>query len=177
MPGSNHQVRVGDSLQPHVPNRYVRCGALTTVGGDIICLKCARTHVWIRTEDWHAPSDQLGQVWAYVPQQEAEVLPGTDVTMQQLDEMGPIEPDLIPLSVSLAAHQCWFPGCVLVGFQRCERRNCRRYACGAHSFSIFLPDGSMTAIWCSAHRKPMISNRYMPYRKKSCCKCGSDSNV
>eukprot|EP00971_Amphidinium_carterae_P114637 2271168-Amphidinium_carterae.1 len=96
-PGSNHQVRVGDSLLPPVPNQYVRCGALTTVGGDIICLKCARTNTWIRTEDWYAPSDQLGQVWTDVPQQEEEVIPGTEVTRQQLD-MEPLRPEHIRLA-------------------------------------------------------------------------------
>eukprot|EP00971_Amphidinium_carterae_P159426 3160372-Amphidinium_carterae.1 len=63
------------------------------------------------------------------------------------------------------------------GFRLCERRNCKKYACGAHSFSIFFPDGSLTAIWCSAHRRPNVTDKYLPFRKMSCCKCGSDSNI
>eukprot|EP00971_Amphidinium_carterae_P022712 447991-Amphidinium_carterae.2 len=80
-PGSNHQVRLGDRLEPHEPSRYVRCGATTTVGEDIICLKCARTNAWIRTEGWRASPDELGEVWSRVH----EVLPGTDITRQQLE--------------------------------------------------------------------------------------------
>eukprot|EP00971_Amphidinium_carterae_P192874 3827382-Amphidinium_carterae.1 len=50
----------------------------------------------------------------------------------------------------VGSHLCWFPGCSLQGFRQCKRRNCGRYACAAHSFSVFLPDGSLAAIWCSA---------------------------
>eukprot|EP00971_Amphidinium_carterae_P313849 6237530-Amphidinium_carterae.1 len=71
---------------------------MTTVGGDIICLKCARTNTWIRTEEWYAPTDQMGEIWSDVPQQEEEIIPGTEVTKQQLDEE-PIRPEDIRLVV------------------------------------------------------------------------------
>eukprot|EP00971_Amphidinium_carterae_P148137 2936002-Amphidinium_carterae.1 len=86
-PGSNHQVRLGDGLDPHQPNRYVRCGATTTVGGDIICLKWARTNAWIRTEGWRAlTEDELGDVWTNLPQQENEVVPGMNTSRRELME-------------------------------------------------------------------------------------------
>eukprot|EP00971_Amphidinium_carterae_P202988 4028102-Amphidinium_carterae.1 len=35
------------------PDRqYPHCGATTTIGGDIVCLKCTRTHVWLLAENW-----------------------------------------------------------------------------------------------------------------------------
>eukprot|EP00971_Amphidinium_carterae_P321124 6383186-Amphidinium_carterae.1 len=177
-PGFNQEVRTGHP-EPDMPNRYPRCGGITTVGGDIICLKCARTHPWIKTERWCVDPENLGRVWSDVPQPENELAPQARLTREQLRVMSPEDRRQMDSDDSdfEGTHACWFPESSFSGFHQCERRNCRRYACGAHSFSIFLPDGSMTAIWCSAHRRPMISNRYLPFRKKSCCKCGSDSNV
>eukprot|EP00971_Amphidinium_carterae_P181495 3600660-Amphidinium_carterae.1 len=166
-------------MDPHQPNRYVRCGATTTVGGDIICLKCARTNAWIRTEGWRVlTEDELGEVWTNVPQQENEVVPGMNTSRQELIESDdPIPVGQICLVTGMIGRQCWHPGCLLQGFQLCEHRSCNEYACGAHSFSIFLPDGSLTAIWCSRHRRPDVTNKYLPFRRMSCCKCGSDSNI
>eukprot|EP00971_Amphidinium_carterae_P234938 4662105-Amphidinium_carterae.1 len=76
-----------------------------------------------------------------------------------------------------SVHLCWYPRCSRIGHQMCERKTCTNRACGAHSFSIFLPDGSLTAIWCSRHRRPDVTNKYLPFRRMSCCKCGSDSNI
>eukprot|EP00971_Amphidinium_carterae_P275774 5472163-Amphidinium_carterae.1 len=55
-------------------------------------------------------------------------------------------------------HICWYPRCLSAGFRICERKTCANYACGVHSFSIFLPDGSLTAIWCFRHRRPDVTN-------------------
>eukprot|EP00971_Amphidinium_carterae_P028976 569750-Amphidinium_carterae.1 len=104
--------------------------------------------------------------------------PGLNVTRQELlDSDDPIPVQHIRLVTGMIGRQCWHPACLLQGFQLCERRNCNEYACGAHSFSIFLPDGSLTAIGCSKHRRPDVSNKYLPFRRMSCCKCGSDSNI
>eukprot|EP00971_Amphidinium_carterae_P092195 1825562-Amphidinium_carterae.1 len=62
---------------------------------------CARTNAWIRTEGWRAGPDELGEVWSRVPQQENEVMPGTDITRQQLENDGPIPTEHIRLTVSL----------------------------------------------------------------------------
>eukprot|EP00971_Amphidinium_carterae_P072622 1436217-Amphidinium_carterae.1 len=122
-------------MDPHQPNRYVRCGATTSVGGDIICLKCARTNAWIRTEGWRVLTDEeLGDVWTNLPQQENEVIPGMGMSMHEiLDSDDTILAGRTRLLTSMIGRQCWHPGCLLQGFQLCERRNCNEYACGAHN--------------------------------------------
>eukprot|EP00971_Amphidinium_carterae_P061679 1221357-Amphidinium_carterae.1 len=32
--------------------QYPQCGASATIGGDIVCFKCVRTHIWLREENW-----------------------------------------------------------------------------------------------------------------------------
>eukprot|EP00971_Amphidinium_carterae_P044672 878809-Amphidinium_carterae.2 len=89
----------------------------------------------------------------------------------QLRVMNPDDPD------GLQPRHCCYAGCAVLGEVLCEHRGCNRHACAAHSFSIFLPDGALAAKWCSAHRRPAVSNKYMSMRKKVCCKCGSDSGI
>eukprot|EP00971_Amphidinium_carterae_P212538 4217881-Amphidinium_carterae.1 len=158
-PGFNQEHRIGNP-EPDIPYRYPRCGGVTTVGGDMICLKCARTHPWIKTERWCVDPENLGRAWSDVPQQENEIVPQARLTRAQLEAMHPEDRRQMDSDDSNfeGSHECWFPGCSLGGFQQCERRHCGRYACGAHSLSIFLPNGSLTAIWCSAHRRPAVSN-------------------
>eukprot|EP00971_Amphidinium_carterae_P329536 6462054-Amphidinium_carterae.1 len=173
-PGSNHEFRVGHP-EPDIPNRYLRCGGITTVGATTGW----RHHMPQMTERWCVDPENIGRAWSDVPQVENEIVLQAPLTQEQLQAMHPDDrrardsddPDFE------GTHGCWFHGCSHAGFQRCERRKCGRLACGAHSFSVFLPDGSLAAIWCSAHRRPTISNKYMPFRKKVCCRCGSDSNV
>eukprot|EP00971_Amphidinium_carterae_P124004 2455855-Amphidinium_carterae.3 len=154
------------------PNRHLQCGASSTIGGDIICVKCIRTHVWIREENWLVQTrEELGLVWSAVHQRLIEIEIENAAAQPQLRVMYPGDQGNHQL------HQCWYTGCAVLGDLLCEHRGCRRHAFPAHRFSIFLPDGALAAKWCSAHRRPAVSNKYMGMRKKVCCKCGSDSGI
>eukprot|EP00971_Amphidinium_carterae_P012554 247144-Amphidinium_carterae.1 len=146
-PGFNQEFRFGYP-EADIPNRYPRCGGVTTVGGDMLCLKCARTHPWIKTENWCVDPENLGRLWSDVPQPENEIAPQSHLTQAQLEVMSPEDRRLMDSDDSNFEdlHACWFPGCSHAGFRSCERKGCKKHACGAHSFSIFLPDGSLTAI-------------------------------
>eukprot|EP00971_Amphidinium_carterae_P045034 885881-Amphidinium_carterae.1 len=161
-PGSNQEFRFGQP-EPDIPNRYPRCGGVTTVGGDMLCLRCARNHPWIQTENWCVDRRYLGRHWTDVfdeLHQEYEVEPHVPLTRAQLDAMHPEDRRQMDSDASDASsfHLCWYPRCSVAGLKMCEHRTCNNYACGAHSFSIFLPDGSLTAIWCSRHRRPDVTN-------------------
>eukprot|EP00971_Amphidinium_carterae_P182709 3625667-Amphidinium_carterae.7 len=44
------------------PDRhYPQCGATTTIGGAIVCLKCTRRHIWPRAENWLIQSREDAQ--------------------------------------------------------------------------------------------------------------------
>eukprot|EP00971_Amphidinium_carterae_P224044 4445892-Amphidinium_carterae.1 len=75
--------------EPDIPNRYPRCGGVTTVGGDMLCLRCTRNHPWIQTENWCVDRQNLGRLWSDVPQPEKEFSPHAFLTRAQLDAMHP----------------------------------------------------------------------------------------
>eukprot|EP00971_Amphidinium_carterae_P154895 3071468-Amphidinium_carterae.2 len=127
-----------------------------------------RTHVWIREENWLVQSrEELGLVWSAIHQRMIEIEIENAAAQPQLRVMNPEDQN------SPQLYQCWHAGCAISGDLLSEHRGCRRHACSAHSFSIFLPDGALAAKWCSAHRRPAMSNKYMGMWKKVCCQCGS----
>eukprot|EP00971_Amphidinium_carterae_P342318 6481585-Amphidinium_carterae.1 len=123
-PGSNQEFRFGQP-EPDIPNRYPRCGGVTTVGGDMLCLRCARNHSWIQTENWCVDRQYLGRHWTDVfdaIHQEYDEAPYVPLTRAQLDAMHPedrrqMDPDASDAS---SLHHCWYPGCSVAGLRICE---------------------------------------------------------